>query len=104
MEGEIQEVKEEEPIDQLKRWIANTGELRVNKLARLIGLGNNKVHAMMVELVNEGYLKKEGRSYAINVNDENWINGGIRNDTFYDCIDNPCCNLLRNDQRNRLYV
>ncbi|MGE8022242.1 helix-turn-helix domain-containing protein [Peribacillus frigoritolerans] len=70
VEGEIQEVKEEEPIDQLKRWIANTGELRVNELARLIGLGNNKVHAMMVELVNEGYLKKEGRSYAINVNDE----------------------------------
>ncbi|MBR8646316.1 hypothetical protein KEH51_28800 [[Brevibacterium] frigoritolerans] len=36
----------------------------------MIGLGNNKVHAMMVGLVNEGYLKKEGRSYAINVNDE----------------------------------
>ncbi|MGE7907931.1 helix-turn-helix domain-containing protein [Peribacillus sp. NPDC094092] len=70
MEGEIQEVKEEEPIDQLKRWIANTAELRVNELARLIGLGNNKVHAMMVELVNEGYLKEEGRSFAINVNDE----------------------------------
>ncbi|WHX69730.1 helix-turn-helix domain-containing protein [Peribacillus frigoritolerans] len=50
--------------------MANTGELRVNELARLIGLGNNKVHAMMVELLNEGHLKKEGRSYAINVNDE----------------------------------
>ncbi|WP_347343235.1 hypothetical protein [Peribacillus frigoritolerans] len=36
----------------------------------MIGLGNNKVHAMMVELLNEGHLKKEGRSYAINVNDE----------------------------------
>ncbi|MBT2724850.1 FtsK/SpoIIIE domain-containing protein [Bacillus sp. ISL-46] len=70
VEGELEEIKEEEPIDQLKRWIANTGEVRVNELARLIGLGNNKVHAMMVELVNEGFLKKEGRSYAINVDEE----------------------------------
>ncbi|MFJ7855389.1 hypothetical protein ACIQX3_21875 [Peribacillus frigoritolerans] len=101
VEGEIQEVKEEEPIDQLKRWIANTGELRVNELARLIGLWNNKVHAMMVELV---YLKKEGRSYAINVNDEELDKWRDKNDTFYDCIDNTCCNLLSNDQRNRLYV
>ncbi|MEH7374062.1 FtsK/SpoIIIE domain-containing protein [Neobacillus drentensis] len=70
VEGEIEEIKEEEPIDQLKRWIANTGELRVNELARLIGLGNNKVHAMMTELLNEGFLKKPGRSYEINADEE----------------------------------
>jgi S-DNA-T family DNA segregation ATPase FtsK/SpoIIIE len=70
VEDEIQEAKEEEPIDQLKRCIANTGELRVNELARLMELGNNKVHALMQKLLEEEWLKKPGRSYEINVDEE----------------------------------
>lgn len=70
VEGDIQEVEAEEPIDQLKRCIATTGELRVNELARLMELGNNKVHALMQQLLEEEWLKKPGRSYEINVDEE----------------------------------
>ncbi|PKR82877.1 FtsK/SpoIIIE domain-containing protein [Heyndrickxia camelliae] len=69
-DGELIEVKEEEPIDKLKRIIANTNETRVSELGRLMVMGNNKVHELIKELVEEGWLTKEGNRYVINVDQE----------------------------------
>jgi S-DNA-T family DNA segregation ATPase FtsK/SpoIIIE len=68
--GLEEEAVEESPVDQLKRMIANTGETRIQELARLMTMGNTKVQAMVFELVNEGWLKKEGRGYVIAVEEE----------------------------------
>jgi S-DNA-T family DNA segregation ATPase FtsK/SpoIIIE len=68
--GELEEVKVEEPIDKLKRIIAETNELRVSELGRLMEMGNNKVHALIQELVSEEWLRKEGRAYVVNVDEE----------------------------------
>jgi S-DNA-T family DNA segregation ATPase FtsK/SpoIIIE len=68
--GELEEVKIEEPIDKLKRIIAETNELRVSELGRLMEMGNNKVHALIQELVHEEWLRKEGRGYVINVDED----------------------------------
>lgn len=66
----LPEVKVESEIDKLKRIIATTGELRVSELGRLMGIGNNKVHSLMQELLEERFLDKDGRSYIINVDEE----------------------------------
>jgi S-DNA-T family DNA segregation ATPase FtsK/SpoIIIE len=60
----------ESEIDKLKRIIATSGELRVSELGRLMSIGNNKVHALMIELLQEGWLKKESRAYEVNVDEE----------------------------------
>lgn len=65
----------EEPIDKLKRTIAITGETRVSELGRLMSIGNNKVNALMQELVEEEWLTRDGRKYKINVEESelnNW--------------------------------
>lgn len=67
---ELEEVKVEEPIDKLKRIIAITSELRVSELGRLMEIGNNKVHSLIQELVEDEWLKKEGRGYVVNVDAE----------------------------------
>jgi hypothetical protein len=33
-------------------------------------MGNNKVHALIQELVQEEWLRKEGRGYVVNVDEE----------------------------------
>jgi DNA segregation ATPase FtsK/SpoIIIE, S-DNA-T family len=63
----------ESEIDKLKRIIANTNELRVSELGRLMEIGNNKVHGLIQELLQQEWLRKEGRSYMVNV-DEDEIN------------------------------
>jgi S-DNA-T family DNA segregation ATPase FtsK/SpoIIIE len=68
--GELEEVKVEEPIDKLKRIIANTSELRVSELGRLMEVGNNKVHGLIKELVEQEWLRKEGKGYVVNVDEE----------------------------------
>ena len=68
----LEEVKIKEPIDKLKRMIASTNELRVSELGRLMGIGNNKVHALIQVLVEEEWLRKEGRGYVINVDREEY--------------------------------
>lgn len=81
--SDIEIVKNELPeaeseIDKLKRTIADNGELRVSELGRLMGIGNNKVHALMQELLEEEWLRKEGRSYEVNISQEeleNWKSG-----------------------------
>jgi hypothetical protein len=45
--------EQESEIDKLKRIIVNTNELRVSELGRLMSIGNNKVHALIQELVNK---------------------------------------------------
>ncbi len=54
-----------EPIDKLKRIIASTGETRIAELQKLMSIGINKVHEMVKQLVEEGWLKKENNKYEI---------------------------------------
>jgi predicted transcriptional regulator len=68
--NDIELPEAESEIDKLKRVIATSGELRVSELGRLMSIGNNKVHALMIELLQEGWLKKESRAYEINVDEE----------------------------------
>jgi S-DNA-T family DNA segregation ATPase FtsK/SpoIIIE len=70
--SEVEVVDEELPeaeseVDKLKRIIASTNELRVSELGRMMSIGNNKVHALIKELVDEEWLRREGRSYMVNV-------------------------------------
>jgi DNA segregation ATPase FtsK/SpoIIIE, S-DNA-T family len=67
---DIELPESESEIDKLKRIIANTNELRVSELGRLMEVGNNKVHALMVELLQDEWLRKEGRGYVVNVDEE----------------------------------
>lgn len=70
-DSELAEVEpEEEPIDKLKRIIANTEELRISELQKLMSIGINKVTELMKQLVEEGWLNKEGRSYVVAVDIE----------------------------------
>jgi DNA-binding IclR family transcriptional regulator len=44
-----------------------------------MGIGNNKVHSLMQDLLEEGFLDKDGRSYIINVDQDElskWKNIG----------------------------
>jgi S-DNA-T family DNA segregation ATPase FtsK/SpoIIIE len=70
---DLPERASEEPIDKLKRIIANTGETRVSELQRQMGIAIGKVTELMKELVDEEWLTREGRKYLINV-DENELN------------------------------
>jgi S-DNA-T family DNA segregation ATPase FtsK/SpoIIIE len=65
--NDIELPEAESEMDKLKRIIANTNELRVSELGRMMSIGNNKVHALIKELVDEEWLRREGRSYMVNV-------------------------------------
>lgn len=67
---ELPEVKVESELDKLKRIIANTSETRVSELGRMMSIGNNKVHGLIQELLQQEWLRKEGRSYMVNVDEE----------------------------------
>jgi DNA segregation ATPase FtsK/SpoIIIE, S-DNA-T family len=67
---ELEVVVEDEPIDKLKKIIASTSELRISELQSQMGIGINKVTELMRQLVDEEWLRKEGRSYEINVDEE----------------------------------
>jgi S-DNA-T family DNA segregation ATPase FtsK/SpoIIIE len=65
-ENEVElEENEEEPIEKMKRIIAQTGETRVNNLRELMGIRINVVSEMMKQLVDEGWLSKEGNRYTL---------------------------------------
>jgi S-DNA-T family DNA segregation ATPase FtsK/SpoIIIE len=70
VDDELPEVKQLTQLDQLKRIIANSNETRVSELGRLMGIGNNKVHALIQELLNEEWLRKEGRAYVVDVDED----------------------------------
>lgn len=55
---EIVEIKEELPIEKLKRIIANSGETRISKLREEMGIRMNDVKDLMQELIGEGWLEE----------------------------------------------
>jgi S-DNA-T family DNA segregation ATPase FtsK/SpoIIIE len=60
----------ESEMDKLKRIIASTNETRVSELQSKMGIAIGKVTDLLKQLLDEGWLRKEGRSYAINVNQD----------------------------------
>jgi S-DNA-T family DNA segregation ATPase FtsK/SpoIIIE len=77
IEDELPEV--ESDIDKLKRTIVNTGELRVSALQEKMGIAIGRVTEMLKQLVEEEWLRKEGRSYVININEDElnkWMESG----------------------------
>jgi DNA segregation ATPase FtsK/SpoIIIE, S-DNA-T family len=63
-------VIEEPPLDKLKRIIANTQETRVKELQQQMGIRTAEVSDLMKQLVEEGWLEKEGRGYKIIASEE----------------------------------
>ncbi|MEI2465019.1 FtsK/SpoIIIE domain-containing protein [Niallia taxi] len=62
---ELDDIAIEEPINKLKRIIIENDETRVGELQRLMGIGINKVSEMMKELLEDGWLIKNGRKYEV---------------------------------------
>jgi S-DNA-T family DNA segregation ATPase FtsK/SpoIIIE len=63
-------VIEEPPINKLKRIIATTKETRIKELQQQMGIRINDVSDLMKQLVKEGWLEKDGRSYKIIADEE----------------------------------
>lgn len=63
-------VIEEPPICRLKRIIADTKETRVKELQQYMRIRTAEVSDLMKQLVEEGWLEKEGRGYKIIANEE----------------------------------
>lgn len=73
LKGEIilqEDVIEELPLDKLKRIIATTNETRVKKLQQQMGIRINDVSDLLKQLVDEGWLEKDGRGYKIIASEE----------------------------------
>ena len=64
----------EEPIDKLKRIIADTGHTKVTELQKHMQMRINVVSELMKELVEEGWLIKEGKGYKLVVSEDELIN------------------------------
>lgn len=62
--------EEEKPIEKLKRIIAATNETQITKLQKNMGIRTESVIELIKELVDEGWLKKKGRSYEIIASEE----------------------------------
>nr|WP_285864317.1 FtsK/SpoIIIE domain-containing protein [Lederbergia lenta] len=73
-------VKEEEPIDKLRKIIATTGETRVTKLRELMGIRINVVQELIQQLASEGFLKKENNKYEVTATEEELNN--YRNEEY----------------------
>jgi DNA segregation ATPase FtsK/SpoIIIE, S-DNA-T family len=68
---ELSEIVKVEPIDELKKIIVNTGELKFSKLREMMGKGSNYVKSLIDQLIEEEFLKKEANgSYSLNINQE----------------------------------
>lgn len=61
---------EEPTINKLKRIIAKTGETRVKELQQQMGIRINDVSNLIKQLVNEKWLKKDGKGYKIIASEE----------------------------------
>jgi S-DNA-T family DNA segregation ATPase FtsK/SpoIIIE len=68
--NDIELPEAEREIDKLKRIIASTNELRVSELQSKMGIAIGKVTDLLKQLLDDGWLRKDGRSYVVNVNDE----------------------------------
>lgn len=62
--------EEESNLDKLKRIIANTQETRISELQKQMKIRINLVSELVQELVDEGWLDKQGRSYEIIASEE----------------------------------
>jgi S-DNA-T family DNA segregation ATPase FtsK/SpoIIIE len=60
----------ESEMDKLKRIIASTNELRVSELQSKMGIAIGKVTNLLKQLLDDEWLRKEGRSYVVNVDQE----------------------------------
>jgi S-DNA-T family DNA segregation ATPase FtsK/SpoIIIE len=60
----------ESEMDKLKRIIASTNETRVSELQSKMGIAIGKVTDLLKQLLDDGWLRKEGRSYVVNVSEE----------------------------------
>lgn len=62
---ELEEIVTIEPIEELKRIIANTGNTKISDLQAEMGIGINKVTELMRQLVDEEWLGRDGRKYIV---------------------------------------
>ncbi len=62
---EIEIKEEEQPIDKLKKIIATEEETRISELQKRMGIRINIVSDLVKELVDEGWLEKQGRGFVI---------------------------------------
>jgi S-DNA-T family DNA segregation ATPase FtsK/SpoIIIE len=70
-EHELAEVEpEEEPIDKLKRIIANTEETRLSELQGLMRIKMNTVSHLLKQLAEEGFIEKQGKSWVVIASEE----------------------------------
>jgi DNA segregation ATPase FtsK/SpoIIIE, S-DNA-T family len=67
---ELEEIIEEDPIDKLKRIIANSRETRVSTLRELMGIKMDLHQDLMRQLVDEGWLELKNRKYSLIVDEE----------------------------------
>ncbi|WP_080845586.1 FtsK/SpoIIIE domain-containing protein [Cytobacillus gottheilii] len=58
-------VEEEKPIEKLKKIIANTGETKLGVLREQMKIRMNDVTDLIKELVEEGWLEKQGKGYVV---------------------------------------
>lgn len=58
------------PIDKLRQIISETGKTKVSDLQEEMGIAIGKVTDLMKQLVDEGFLSRDGRSYIINAHSE----------------------------------
>lgn len=63
-------IEEDSQIDQLKKIIATHNETKISELQKLMGIRINAVSDLVKELVDEGWLEKQGRGYEIVVDEE----------------------------------
>jgi DNA segregation ATPase FtsK/SpoIIIE, S-DNA-T family len=69
-DNEIKVIEEEEPIDKLKRFIANTGETRLTKWREELGIKMDAVYECVKQLLEEGWIEKQGSKYLIIADEE----------------------------------
>ena len=92
---EIEEPVEEDPIDKLKRIIANTGETRVSQLQKEMGIRMNTVQDLMQQLVDEGWLFKhaaKSKGYELVADNDvlnKWRDTPIEKEGINEVVDKP---------------
>lgn len=69
----IEIIKEQLPIEKLKKIIANTGEVRISKLREMMGIRSNDLQELMQQLVIEAWLeepKNKRSGYQLIISEE----------------------------------
>lgn len=66
----IEIIEPESNLDKLKRIIAITNENRITHLRKEMKIRTEDVQGLMTELIEEGWMEKQGRSYVITATEE----------------------------------